>query len=250
MTTEMNASWKQVMIAGHAADVFTPATGGPYAGAILFLHGHGLETLADDPVFTAEIERHHLPVVCPHGGRSWWLDRVCSDFDAAISPMAFLQEHVVPWMSEQWNVHPPSVGLLGISMGGQGVLQLAYRHARDFPVVAAISPAVDFQQLVGQGLPLDELFADPEAARQQTVTLHLHPLNWPRHQLFVCDPTDVAWHEGVERLASKLSSMGVPFEDDLITSAGGHSWNYFRSMAPRCIEFIAARLEQESRREE
>ncbi len=163
--------------------------------------------------------------------------------------MAYLREQVVPWISEQWNVAPPLIGLLGISMGGQGALQLAYRHAREFPVVAAISPAVDFQNLIGQGLPLDEMFTDVEAARQQTVTLQLHPLNWPRHQLFVCDPTDLAWHEGAERLASKLASMGIPFEDDLETSAGGHSWDYFRAMAERTVGFIAKSLEKESRRE-
>ncbi len=249
MTTNQDAGWKRVTIAGKQADVFTPQASEPYAGAVLFLHGHGLETLSDDPVFTKEFERHRLPVVCPHGGRSWWLDRVCSEFDADVTPMAFLRQHVVPWMSEQWNVEPPLIGLLGISMGGQGALQLAYRHAREFPVVAAISPAVDFQRLVGQGLPLDEMFADAEAARQQTVTLHLHPLNWPRHQLFVCDPTDTAWYEGAERLASKLASMGILFEDDLETSAGGHSWDYFRAMASRCVEFIAQGFEKESRRE-
>lgn len=207
--------------------------------AVLFLHGASGRTIRDDPIFTAELSRHGLPVVCPHGGRCWWLDRICREFHESITPMTYLREQVVPWIGEQWRVAPPAVGLLGISMGGQGVLQLAYRAPREFPVVAAISPAVDFHTIWGQGTPLDEMFSNAEGARQQTATLNLHPLNWPRHQMFVCDPADEQWFEGTERLDSKLSSMGIPFESDLVTSAGGHSWEYFRAMAGRCVEFLA-----------
>ena len=74
------------------------------------------------------------------------------------------------------------------------------------------------------------------------------PLNWPKHQLLACDPADAEWFEGVERLTMKLSASGVPFESDLETSSGGHSWDYFNSMARRVISFVSDRLEQESRR--
>ena len=67
------------------------------------------------------------------------------------------------------------MGLTGISMGGQGVLQLAYRHPRTFPVVAALAPAIDFHQWYGRGLPLDEMFDSREAARQATALLQIHP---------------------------------------------------------------------------
>ena len=35
-----------------------------------------------------------------------------------------------------------SVAACGISMGGQGALKLAYRRPQDFPIVAALTPAV------------------------------------------------------------------------------------------------------------
>jgi S-formylglutathione hydrolase FrmB len=155
----------------------------------------------------------------------------------------FLRERVVPYIGERWSVAPPHIGLLGISMGGQGALQLAYRYGREYPVVAAISPAVDFHNWHGRGLPLDEMFASKEAARQATATLQLHPLNWPRHQLLVCDPADADWFEGVERLASKLYSSGIPFERDFETTAGGHSWDYFNQMAATAVGFLAEHLE-------
>ena len=92
------------------------------------------------------------------------------------------------------------------------------------------------------------MFHDRESARQHTAILQLHPLNWPRHQLLVCDPTDTEWIESAERLSSKLYSTGIPFESDFESSHGGHSWDYFNAMAPRVIEFVAAGLEQESLR--
>jgi S-formylglutathione hydrolase FrmB len=247
-TDGIAGKWLQVEIAGKTADVYEPANSSDNGRAVLHLHGHGLETLKDNPTFSAELERHGLPCICPHGQRSWWTDIICHEFDPEITPLAYLRERVVPYIAERWNIAPPQIGLTGISMGGQGALQLSYRYAREFPVVAAISPAVDFHNWQGTGLPLDEMFADKEAARQETATLQLHPLNWPRHQLLLCDPRDVDWFEGVERLASKLNSSGILFESDLKTSAGGHSWDYFNHVAARAIDFVADGLEQVSRR--
>ena len=240
--------WSQVEIAGKTADVYEPHQPGDHGRTVLHLHGHGLTTLRDNAVWSAELERHGLRCVCPHGQRSWWLDVVCPEFDERLTPLVFLREHVVPWIADRWGTRPPGIGLSGVSMGGQGALQLAYRYPREFPVVAAIAPAVDFQNWHGRGLPLDDMFPTREAARQQTAILQVHPLNWPRHQLLVCDPADVEWFESAERLTMKLRSIGVAFEADLETSAGGHTWDYFNTMAGRVIGFIAERLEQESRR--
>lgn len=242
--------WSTVTIVGKLADVFEPATSPKTDRALIYLHGHGLATLKDNPAFSAELNRHGLRAICPHGQRSWWLPLVCSEFDAELTSFDFVKTHVVGWIRENWQTSPPLIALTGVSMGGQGALQLAYRHARQFPVVAALAAAADFQIWQGQGLPLDEMFSSPEAARQQTAILHLHPLNWPRHQLLVCDPADHEWLESSERLASKMYSMGIPFESDFATSNGGHSWDYFNVMAARVIGFVAAALEQETLRVE
>ena len=245
--SDTSEHWTSIEINGHQADVFEPDA--PREGrAVLHLHGHSCETLKDNPAFSAELNRHGLRTICPHGKRSWWLPQVCTEFDAEQTPFDFVRTDVINWIATEWQVELPNVAMTGISMGGQGVLQIAYREALKFPVVAAIAPAVDFHNWHGQGLPLDNMFADRESARQQTAILQLHPLNWPRHQLLVCDPTDYEWLESSERLTSKLYSTGVPFESDFESSHGGHSWDYFNAMAPRVIEFVADGLEQESLR--
>ena len=236
--------WSTVSISGHDADIFEPTR--PQAErAVLFLHGHAGTTLKANEVWSAEFERHGLRCVCPHGGRSWWTSQVCEEFSPDKSPLDFLTEDLADWLASEWSVELPNVAVTGVSMGGQGALQLCYRNARQFPIVAAVSPIIDFHRLWGRGLPLDEIFEDEEAARQETVILHLHPMNWPRHQLLLCDAADGDWLAGVERLAGKMSSSGILFVSDFETRAGGHSWDYFDAVAPQVVDFVAESFQKE-----
>ncbi len=235
----MAGRWEQVTIDGKVADVFEPTnlSARPTYG-VLFFHGHGRVTLKDNAEYSQQFDDAGWPVVCPHGERSWWLDRICAEFDEELTPIQYLRESVIPYFKQRWGLVAPSIGLLGISMGGQGALQFAYRFAREFPSVAAISPLIDLQNMYGQGLPLDDMFESAESARQQSVTLQLHPLNWPRNQFLACDPADQQAREGVERLASKLFSSGIPFESDFETTRDGHNWGYFNGMAQKAIDFL------------
>ncbi|MDA1231023.1 MAG: alpha/beta hydrolase-fold protein, partial [Planctomycetota bacterium] len=192
--------WRTESIDGRRVDVFVPQSDTHPQTAVLFLHGHGRVLLNENPVFSRLFQQHGLVAVCPDGERSWWLDVVCSEFDADRSPQNWLMHFVLPFIEQKFSIVTPNIALLGVSMGGQGVLQLAFRFASRFPVVAAISPAVDFNQLYGSGIPLDSMFPDAEAARQASVVLNLHPLAWPRYQFFCCDPADTEWFEGAARL--------------------------------------------------
>jgi S-formylglutathione hydrolase len=238
--------WQAVVIAGKTCDVYEPTQRGPFV--LLFLHGVGMETLAGNDVWTRLLEERGLAAVCPHGKRSWWTNKVCREFDDKLTAERFLLDHVLPFVRERWGVEPPRIALAGVSMGGHGALRLAMRHAGQFPVVAALSAAIDFHSLYGRGTTVDEMYADKEAARQDTVPLHVHPLNSPRHVFFAIDPDDLEWLEGNQRLHEKLFALGIPHTYDFQTRAGGHSWEHFNHMAPRVIEFISSGLDTESRR--
>lgn len=244
--SDLLARWSTGQLDGRRVDVFRPASEQPSSSAVLFLHGHGQVRLTNNLVFSRLFDRYGLTVVCPDGGQSWWLDVVCSEFDAQVTPQQWLLQSVVPMIEHNFGIVPPQIALLGVSMGGQGVLQLAYRYASRFPTVVAISPAVDFYQLYGSGIPLDAMFPDAEAARQASVVLNLHPLAWPRHQFFCCDPADVDWFDGCARLGMKLSSSGILHERDLETSHGGHSWEYFNHMAERAVQHLVRSLSQQA----
>lgn len=241
--------WTETTIAGHPCDVFEPAERNPHGYVVLYLHGVHLQRLTDKQPFIDQFERFGLPVVAPMTGRSWWTDRLCPDFDPHITAEQHILQNVLPWIGEHWRTAPPRIALLGTSMGGQGALRLAYKYPGTFPIVAAISPAIDFQYRWDDGDEvLQEMYPDPESARQETALLYIHPLNWPRNQFFCCDPEDVRWWDSADRLRMKLASLGIPFEADLETRAGGHGFTYYNHMAQRAVEFLADRLEQERRR--
>jgi S-formylglutathione hydrolase FrmB len=245
--SDASGHWSESDVAGHKCRLFEPAAPSPHHYVVVYLHCSRGASLRSYPAFTREFERHGLRVIEPVTGQSWWTDRIWPEFDSKISAEAYLLQRVVPYIGERWGAEPPHLALLGVSMGGQAALRIAYKHPNVFPTVAAISPAIDFQKRIDEGVDpgLELMYRDAEDARQDTATLHIHPLNWPRNQFFCCDPADVRWHDSVDRLRMKLWSLGVPFECDLETEAGGHSFGYASHMAERAVGFLAQRLEQE-----
>lgn len=241
--------WSEITVAGQPCELFEPAARGQQNFALIYLHGVHLNRLADQPVFTELLERHGLPAICPRTGRSWWTDKICQEFHPQLTAERHVLDNVMPFLAERFSARPPGVALLGTSMGGQGALRLAFKYPDRFPVVAAISPAIDYHLRWREGdetLPL--MYPDQEAVRQDTAILHVHPLNWPRNLWFCCDPADARWHASAERLHSKLVALGIPHERDLETSGGGHGFAYYNRMAPAAFDHLADRLLRESRR--
>lgn len=126
-------------------------------------------------------------------------------------------------------------------------MRLSFKHPGTFPVVAALSPAIDYYRKIEENDPvLSRMYDfDAEAARQESALLQVHALNWPRHTWFCCDPDDHRWHDSSDKLHMKLYSLGIPHVCDLETSAGGHSFEYYNHMAPTALAFLVERLEQE-----
>ena len=257
-----DAGWSTIEVAGHACELYEPAD--PLPGrAVIYLHGVRERTLRESAGLRRAIEAARLPAVAPRAGRSWWLDRIVPAFDPALTPERFVTGPVLAEIRRRHGVAPPGVGLIGTSMGGQGALRLAYRHPSIFPVAAAIAPAIDFHAVMRECdtaadgrlfETLWEIFGDVERARQDTAILHVHPLNWPRHQWFASDPSDIRWHDGAVRLAGKLTALGIPHTARLesrgpfAAGATGHGSEYYDRVAPEAVGFVLDSLDAESRR--
>ena len=243
----MNGVWSTVEITGKPADVYDPPGGDRPRFGVLHLHGVGLKTLRDRPAFTRLFDELRLACVCPHGQRCWWADRICPEFDAKMSPERHLLQNVLPFFQERWGLAPPAVGLLGVGMGGQGALRLAFKRPDLFPVAAGIAPSVEYHELYGHGTPVDGMYDSKEQCRQDTAPMHV-PASRPPPHLFFCSDPDDPWFRGADRLHEKLAALGVEHECDLETRAGGHSWHYFNHMAERAVRFVTSGLEQQGRR--
>jgi hypothetical protein len=124
-------------------------------------------------------------------------------------------------------------------MGGQGALRFSYKYPHLFPVVAAISPVIDYHVRFGEvGDTIATMYPDQEAARRDTVPFHIDPSRAPQHQFFCCDPADSRWWSGADRLHGTLVDSGITHDCDLMTTAGGHGFPYYTHMAGRAISFL------------
>ena len=243
-------------VGGHPCELYAPAKPAP-GKAIIYLHGVRERTLQDLDGLRDAIEAAQVPAIAPRSGRSWWLDRIVPGFDSHVSPERFVVDTIRQEIDRRFGVAAPGIALVGTSMGGQGALRIAYRHPAIFPVAAAIAPAIDFHQAMREAGDRDdgeyydtlwEIYGDVERARQDTAILHVHPLNWPRHQCFASDPSDVHWHDGAVRLHSKLAALGIPHTAILDPRGGGHSPVYYDAVALEIMRFVLTALDAESRR--
>jgi S-formylglutathione hydrolase len=236
--------WQHFEIAGKPAEILQ--AGKSSRGVVIFLHNARGESLSISPRFTEELLKRRLTCICPWGDATWWSDRIVAEYDPLRSAEAYVVESVVKYAKEQAGGN--LLALLGISMGGQGALRIAFKHPEAFPVVAAIAPAIEHHAYYGQGSPIDAMYASKEHCRQDSVPMHVHPTNVPAHIYFCADPDDDYWFRGADRLHEKLGALGVQHECDLTMQAGGHTWDYFNAMAQRTIEFISGGLAQQSRK--
>jgi S-formylglutathione hydrolase len=232
----MLPGWTRHEIAGKPADVLEPPNPLPFA--LIWLHDEPGDTPGTDTAFTAELHKRRLRCVAPHGGRSWWVDRVCPEFDPHLTAERHVLDNVVPWVEGR---AVRTIALAGVGMGGQGAVRFGFRQPKRFPVVASINGAFDFHERHGEDTPLDEMYPSREHARQDTAILHIDPQDWPPHLWFACSP-ESRWYRGNDRLHEKLAAIGVPHTTDLDAPADPG-----RSTAPM-LDFVVAALERESRR--
>src|ERR1700722_2803966 len=102
----MNGAWTDLQIAGKPVELYTPPAK-PRFG-VLFLHPLGLETLRGRPAYTTLLDRHQLACICPHVQRSWWVDRVCLEFDPVLTPEKHVLGNILPLFQHKWNLMPRS----------------------------------------------------------------------------------------------------------------------------------------------
>lgn len=235
-------TWTTVDIAGKPADLLIPdgATGG-----VIYLHPIGQESLAGRSPYTELLVEHRLACVCPAGGHTWWADRILPEYDGTVTAEKYAAEYVWPYFRNRCGLGPKSVGLFGISMGGQAALRMGFKYPDKFPAVAGVSSAIEYHLNYGRGGSIDAMYPSREHCRQDTAAMHVHPSKQPPHIFFACDPGD-SCHRGNDRLHEKLSALGVAHECDLTTRGGGHSWAYFDAMAPRALRFLADGLRKQS----
>jgi enterochelin esterase-like enzyme len=234
----MFSGWSRIAIAGKPADLFEPPNPLPFA--LIYLHSESGETPATNALITDELRSRRLRCIAPLTSRSWWVDRICPEFDLQITAERHVRENVVPWLESTWKCGKRSIGMGGVGMGGQGAIRLGFKYPEQFPIVASVAGALDFHERYGQGTPLDDMYSSREQCRQDTAILHIPPHDWPQ-LWFACAPSDF-WYRGNDRLHEKLIALGVPHTAELDASIKEDR------LIPQMLTFIISAIERESRR--
>jgi S-formylglutathione hydrolase len=225
-------SWSTWNIADHPVDLYSPSTVHSW---MVFLYDTSGKTPKSDASWTDFFEETGLACVCPHGGQSWWSNRVYPQFDPKQSAEQYLIKQLRPWIEQSWK---SGLAIVGCESGGQGALRLAFKYPDVFPVVGALDAAVDHYELHGMGTSLDELYDSREQCRQDGALLHIHPSKHPQAIWFGVSPTS-RWFRGNDRLHEKLSALGVAHEAQLNAA----------SATPESLRtFLRAALAQQRRR--
>ena len=254
MPTNASTTWTCHSVAGHSCELFTPPSITEPGRIILYLHDLHERSPKDFPALHQALASAGLPVLAPRMGRTWCLQQQLARFDATMSAEDYIVGPILDECHRIIGETSGGVGLLGYNMGGQAALRLAYRHPEKFPIAAAIAPAIDFHLGMRHGHKwvdgelfdtLWEIYDEPEQARQETAILHVHPLNWPRHQWFVSNRNDERWHDGAVRLSSKLIALGIPHTAILDES---NLKDIVSTFVDDAIAFIMKSLDSEARR--
>ena len=248
--------WSTISVDGHACELFEPSPRRVAGRAIIYLHDLDEGPLQQSTGIRDLFEAAGLPLIAPRAGRSWWLDRIVPAFDRGVTPERFVVDGVRTEIDRRFGVQNPGIAVIGTGMGGQGALRIAYRHPTIFPVAGAIAPSIDFHLAMrdadsredgGLFATLWETYGDVERGRQDTAILHVHPLNWPRHQCFAADPADLRWHDGAARLHGKLVALGIPHVAWL-EGRGGNGPAFRDAAAGDVLRFVLEALDREALR--
>src|SRR5437773_2108222 len=109
----MNGVWSTIDVAGKKADVYDLPAGVKPRYGVLFLHSASLETLRGRLAYTKIFDAKQLVCICPQAGRSWWADRVCSEFDSALTPEQHLLKNLLPLFQSRWSLAARAIGIFG-----------------------------------------------------------------------------------------------------------------------------------------
>ncbi len=177
-----------------------------------------------------------LVAIVPRSGRSFWLDRLDGEARWETALSGPLLDHCVA--NHGVTADPAKTLLLGISMGGLGVLRLAFRHPLRFGGVTALEPGIEPalrfedvrpehtffrpQELIEKlyGKPIDAahweanhptamVAADPKSVRASGLKIYLEVGNQDMLNL----------HHGAEFLHRQLWDLGIEHEYRLIDGA-------------------------------
>lgn len=189
-------------------------------------------------------------VVCPNGGRGWWLD---SPEVPAMQNRSYVVKELVPYIDKHLPTitNPDGRIIVGSSMGGFGALHIGFHHPDVFGAIGARIGAIEptFEFVYGKknytGWNLQNLLGDHDNTQRWKEVLPLHlaqRLEHPYPKIYF----DYGWTDALAfgkaglRLHEKLMELGIPH--DAHANTRGHQQGGGGMPVPTIIHRLIQKL--------
>ena len=199
---------------------------------VYLLHGYGgwySNWIIRVPELKTWADELGILIVCPEGANaSWYFD---SPMDQKMKYDTYISDEVPAYIDSAYRTiaNRNYRAITGLSMGGQGALFLAWKHAEVFSAAGSMSGVVDLSEVKNK-YGINKLLGD---------TLHFAD-NWKKYSvlnvvetkpvdslaLMIDEGVNDDFIEGNRRLHQKLLSLKIPHE--YIERPGKHNWDYWR----------------------
>jgi S-formylglutathione hydrolase FrmB len=211
--------------------------------------------IADEAIATREIPP--MILVMPDAGTSFYMN----NYDNSLRYEDFFVEEFMPYIEEQYRIRSEKRyrGIAGLSMGGFGTLNIAFKHPDKFSACAAFSAAVFsekgilavdpqsynrvYANLFGSGLEGEERLTEHYRLNNPIdVTKTRGKEAYNNLRIFIdCGDDDFLTNDN-SRLHIHLTEMGIKHEFRM--RDGHHNWPYWRTALPVGLKFIGESFHQ------
>lgn len=192
---------------------------------VYILHGYGdnyKSWINNIPEIIQEADNHQFIIVCPDGGKSWYIDSPSLPHSRMES---YIIEELIPQIDSGYATDTSRRAITGQSMGGQGALRIAVSHPHRFVAASSLSGAVN---LCSTRKIIDVLPADSLNAYSLSYLIGQNDIAG-LSLLIDCGQNDFLYNDHIA-LHHKLMEQKIPHT--YIDSNGDHSWKYWRESIP------------------
>jgi S-formylglutathione hydrolase FrmB len=222
------------------------ASAGTRFPVVYLLHGHGgRETDWFARSAAADLANQFgLIVVTPDGANAWYLNTPTERW------MDYIVQDLVEEVERRWPVRPgrASRAIAGLSMGGYGAMNIAFRHPDTFALAASLSGALDTTRpssvfAGGREEEVSGWFGPPGSATRRDNDVYRQAAEAPATNLpylYLDCGVDDPWFGVNREFAQVLKSRGLPHE--FHEEPGNHNWPYWNRQVRVVLALAAKRL--------
>ncbi len=205
---------------------------------------HGLSDDHDGWLVYSQIAdfatKHHLLVVMPDGGRSFYLDvhHHLGDNLGTLNYQTFIMQDLREHVAKTFQIREGRWAIGGLSMGGFGALMLGTKFPEQFCSIWAHSGAFFTKT------DLDKFHTGAKDSDIYAVTERFAKTSHPPVKIaFDCGTEDYLIAHNRE-MRDHLNNLAVPFTYE--EHAGEHTWGYWNQRLPHALAFHAQALAEET----